>query len=273
MKRFYFPLVYMFSTRYKTKLDKVSWLLQRMIPVFIIIFFQLSLQSSDLLIYLFLYIISEMVFISLYEIGYIYNDAITIRNEESPTLRLNDIQVSFFQKNFYKTASIKLSISLLGTLIIIFIANQMEIQLYISLFISTMVTMVIAFTLHNNIRNRFNIITFIFLVCSKFSYTIVLFIPVSQLIYPLLIITLMFPLPRILEHMSKPKYKLIQLSKVIGNHDLFRVKYFILLLTLVVIFKDLKDIDVNLMLVMFLYFFLYRLVSLLLVKLKIHQRQ
>ncbi len=272
MKKFYFPLVYMFATRYKTKFDMVSWLIQRIIPVFIIIYIQLDLNISNFGLYLVLYLLSDMAFTSLYEVGYIYNDVITTKKETNPTIRLGLDELKYFDDKFTMVIFIKFITAITLLLLIFKITEKYSILLYMKYFIMLIVLMMISFAAHNLIRSRLNILTFTCLVFCKFSFAIILFIPINSLLYPFLIIFLMFPFPRILEHMTKRKYKFGHIIKFVGNHDLFRVRYFIVLILLTLIVKFNSKIDTNLMLMIFVYFFLYRLLAYMLVTFNLHQR-
>ena len=269
---YYFPLSYMFVTRYKKTLDKLSWLVQRIFPVFVILVFQLNIGIDHIFIYFVLYMFADLIFTSLYEIGYIYNDVFTIKKETNPTIRLSQDQLNSIESQFAKIAVIKIMTAVLLCVLLMVMAHYFSITIFINNFLFILLLMLIAFVGHNYFRSRVNIVTFSILVCCKFLYALFLFIPIDEMLFPLIVVIFMFPLLRIVEHSSKPKYKIPLLSKIRGKHDIFRVLYFVFLLVVSLFAHNMLSLHIALLIYVVLYFFIYRLTSYYLVKMKIHQR-
>ena len=88
----------------------------------------------------------------------------------------------------------------------------------------------IAFFLHNTLRNRWNILTYHVLSTTKYLSLLALFLSFVEYRFVFLLVWLLFPVPRTLEHAIKVKYNFTRLQRFIGNLDTFRVKYYTLCL-------------------------------------------
>lgn len=245
--KIYFPLSYTFSSRIKTLGERISWLL--IYPMFL-----------SWIVYLFnanfsLFIISFFITISSYEIGYLYNDVITTKKEKNPTIR----HEKYIEDNFYKIIYSRIFSCLIGLLLIYFFYSDSNIFLIIFLLILTQ----LVFFIHNTIRSKLNIISYVFLVTLRYI-TPIFFILNSQLFF---IVFLVFPLCRTLEHSCKKKYKILFLQKVIKNPDIFRVIYLSLLfLFIYFVYEN------NVYLFISGYFLFIRIIALLVSKIKIFRR-
>ena len=79
MYEFLIPGYYLFYSRIKRKSELLSLLI--VYPLFLFVFIGLILNNISWA-YIFTFIISLMTWFSFYEIGYLENDAITIKREE-----------------------------------------------------------------------------------------------------------------------------------------------------------------------------------------------
>ena len=96
-------------------------------------------------------------------------------------------------------------------------------------FLLILIFVCIFYWLHNNYRNRFNIITYFFLSFFKFFGLIYPFFLVANsesFLELMIVVILMFPALRTLEHSRKSKYELQLVKKIITDVDRFRVIYY-----------------------------------------------
>ena len=99
MIKFYIPFYYLFYTRLKTKMEIVSWIIIFIIPQFLITYFYLDLRVD---IFFQLFLIAQLIFHTLYEVGYIENDISTTKKEKNPTLRLDKKSATYIKNNYQK---------------------------------------------------------------------------------------------------------------------------------------------------------------------------
>ena len=87
MNSFYLPFVYLFKSRLKSKMNKISWFIIYIIPIY---FIGLSVSNTELLNYSLIFILAVIVFNSVYELGYLENDIQTTKKESNPTYRIDE---------------------------------------------------------------------------------------------------------------------------------------------------------------------------------------
>lgn len=233
----FFPFSYTFKSRLVTVSERISWLIIYPFFLFLVVFlFDGSyIQFS-------LYFLSTL---SAYEVGYLFNDFVTVRNESNPTVRCKS-NSDFFYVNFKSAVFSRVLIAYSVSLVIYFIYDSL-----LSFLIVSFVFFVYYF--HNSIRSRFNVLTYICLVSLRYIGPVVFLnsMPIFFMIF------MCFPLCRTIEHACKPKYGFSKLRARVGGFDKFRVFYysFLLFLTLFVIYF----FDVNCFFsMMAAYFFTYR---------------
>lgn len=132
----------------------------------------------------------------------------------------------------------------------------------------------VLFFLHNTLRSRLNILTFFGLAITKYIAILFLVVPLDKLFFPITLSILVFPLLRTIEHSSRKKYNLPRYSKVVGSHDILRVRYYILFSIVLAVFYYVfrQNNQYLLGLLIFLYFLCFRYASYLLVKNKMYER-
>lgn len=266
MYLYYLPFFYLISSRLKTKYELISWQVIFFIPQLLISYYYLNVRS-DLFIHLFL--ISQIIFYSLYETGYIENDVITTKKEKNPTIRLDKKENKFIIKNYSKLINLRFLVTLFFLLVIIWLDSFSAYRLNLMNFIILLILTKIIFYIHNSIRNRLTIITFFLLSILKYTFPLVLFINEKEIFFPLLLTFITFPLLRTIEVASLKRYNLKKLSIISTNIDKFRILYYSFLFMMVLILKMLlllNNDNFNLAMTIVSYFLFFRICCFYLVK-------
>lgn len=235
----FIPPVYTLKSRILTKSERISWLV--IFPLFLT-FVTLMMNGSlvDLLLHFF-------AVMSFYEVGYLFNDFITTQKEENPTLRAGGYESSFY-KNFKFHIVIRLLFGL-G------ISGAYLLQDSYGLLL-VQVAILITYYFHNTLRSRWNIVSYFFLVTERYLGVVLFIEPTVSLIAVLFC----FPICRTLEYACKSKYKVFWLKNIISDIDLFRVKYYLLMLSVsfLLFFSDLIPITY---VYLVLYFAVFRVLA------------
>lgn len=203
----FLPFCYTFESRIKTKGERISWFL--IYPIYLLLFCYIF--SFDFL-YCFVGILSTM---QMYEVGYLFNDIYTVKKEKNPTTRISG-ELVWYKNKFKYLVVFKTITALLLPLVFLDL-------MFFSVMTTSLLFILFFYFLHNNIRNRANVLTYFFLVSLRYTAPVFYFLDFQLF----LLIIISFPLCRTLEHSCKKKYD-IKLSKLIvsSNVDLFRVKYY-----------------------------------------------
>ncbi|KQB01573.1 hypothetical protein XV92_08825 [Vibrio metoecus] len=243
---FYFiPFLYFFETRVKTTYSKVSWLFIYIIPLLLFLYIENGINVFQTLLYV------ACVY-SAYEMGYIFNDAVTTKREVNPTRRLDKEQQGFFDKfEPYIFLGRSLILSLLLYLYHFFYGG-------VYLLIINIFLIIVVFWVYNSIRNRFNLILHLVLVTLRFA-----FIGYSLSGFDsFIVLFFLFPLVNFLERASQTRFNLIFFQKLIFSNKTSGRYCYYFMCTLLACLLQLSHLTIG----MFFYFFLYRLLSLILVK-------
>lgn len=269
---FFLPFIYLINTRLKTKFELISWQIIFFIPQLVITYYYLDIRSN---IFIHLFLISQIIFYSIYETGYIQNDIVTTKKEKKPTIRLNKKNFNFIVKNYTKLINFRYFLALFFFIILYWLDTFTAYRLNILNFFLILLLTKIIFFIHNSIRNRFTIITYFLLSILKYSFPIILFINFDKIIYPLIITTMIFPILRVIEVTTLNRYKYKSFKKFIGNIDKFRISYYLIFFVGIVatkLFFGLSNINFYLSISIILYFLFFRISCFYLVKHKIYKR-
>lgn len=266
------PGYYLFHSRLKRKSEIVSLLYVYPIFLFLIIFFWGDFQVVYFTI---TFVVAFLAWLSFYEIGYLENDVFTIKKETNPTLRIPDKEIDLIEKHYRTIISLRCLLGICFILILTCFNSVNWLQLNILGFISFIVIARFAFYLHNTIRSRWNILTYFMLSFSKYLSLAILFSPnLENFQFILIVILILFPIPRTIEHAAKIKYGIKFLGKHIGNLDRFRVVYYFLI-SLILLYFYIRNSHETFILISFLggiWFFFFRLMTFLLIRLGSHKR-
>ena len=207
---FFSPLNYLFESRLRTFHSKISWILIYVIPQFLLFTIDKDISAHTFIQFLLLF----LSFFSFYECGYLVNDFISTKKESTPNVRLSVKRVEALQDKVWKLVFIKclLGLIFLGLYSALF---SLDVDKYVIIWGACLVF----FALHNWIRSRWNCLTYLFLCFTKY----IAFLDFS--IGDYLVVLVIFPLLRSLEHSMKDKY-LINYPEYLKNLDLNRVVYY-----------------------------------------------
>ena len=272
MSKFYFPFYYLFYSRLKTKIDLISWIIIFIVPQFLISFYYTELNFGSFIL---LFILSQIIFNTLYEIGYLENDVYTIKNENNPTLRLEQKRFDYIKSNYSKIIYFRYLIVFISLSLLYLINFYFDFGLNVMSFIVLLIINRLFFFFHNNIRNRWNLVTFSVLAVTKYIFPVILFVSMENMKYAILLSVITFPLLRIIEHSTHKRYSYKSYARIIGNHDRFRILYYLAVILSCVIFWLFSLINrENFTIAIWIsaYFLLYRLVSYFFVKRGIYKR-
>lgn len=227
--KFFIPGFYLFISRLKTVPEKISWVAVNPIPIFVV-----SCIVSDGLAFifplpfLFCFAAGFLAWQSMYEVGYLQNDAFTIDRELTPTLRVSEDAVAYIRLNFYRILLVRLVITACLVWAMCAISYEYGLPVNLKDYIAVLIVGACSFVCHNSIRSRANIITYFFLSCSKYLALPVLFFLEGNFLLFMLVVVMVFPFIRTLEHGRKNKYRLFLLRKLFKDVDFARVIYYFL---------------------------------------------
>jgi hypothetical protein len=258
------PYAYFLKTRLPGLFQKISWLFVYFIPLGYL-FFQFADVSSNA--DYFILIIGFLLVNYVYENGYIENDIITIKKEENPTLRLSATDVEVLGNKLRVIFVIRFLVILVLLATYFFCTpRSLTIQRPTDLLFLQVVLQAL-YLIYNRIRNILNLLLILPLSFIRFFGFIIPFVPEHNILFFVVVTSVLYPLPKLLEFTRKERFKLMFLSRLVGNIDAFRVKYYIGLVLLCLIIKFLNPrIYIYPYLIISIYFFLYRGIGFLLMK-------
>jgi hypothetical protein len=243
---FYLPIYYTFYTRLINKKSRVAWCFTYLFPVFLTIYdLRANLWES-----IFVGALCCLATYSIYEYGYIINDAVLIKKEINPTLRLTAHEITY--ANNHRVLIFLFRIFCLFLLVASSI--YFDEKLGYSLFFSC-ACIFILYYFYNRIRSRWNIPLYSLLVFFRYFGSISLLVEPTQNI----ILWLLYPLCVTIEFCKKDKYGFKSLT-LIHSVDKFRALYYSLILfTWITFYHGALPLFSWLL----IYFFIYRFSSLL----------
>ncbi len=251
--KFVLPFNYLYFSRLKKKAEFLSlvWIYLLFLSVFLFGFYGLALWPNGVS-----FLLGFFAWLCIYEIGYLENDALTIRNEKHPNIRISQWEIRFIQEHYWRIVILRLIIflALLGVLVLLGLFTSSQLKLFLLVVGAGR----LFFFLHNRIRSRWNILTYLLLCLSKYWVFPLVYLGFNFELAPYWVIFLTFPLLRTLEHAIKPKYRFLTLKNWMGSLDVFRVRYYGLWLVVAILhlffFEGSKILVYSLA-----YFFLFRL--------------
>lgn len=232
--KFILPFHYLFVSRLRPLKDKISWFLIFPVPVILLVVFSNNSSNTiGLVVVTFLGLFAAQ---SLYEIGYLVNDVLTVRNEKSPTIRLSSDEQLFVIERFNAIVSARIILFIITAYCIYLYGKYVDIMTQSLIFLAMMAITQIAFLFHNYNRNRLNVLSYFILSTGRYTSAPLLLANDSNVLILAITTILMMPLLRTIEHACKPKYNFKLLRNVVVPFEKFRVLYYILITALSVIY-------------------------------------
>lgn len=220
---FYIPGAYLLYSRLKGFEDKVSWLIWYLVPQFLLVLNAFDYQFGLSLV---AFTLAWSCFICCYEIGYISNDVKTTKTESNPTIRLKRDELDYGYLHFRRIVVLRSIQSVIFASFIIYFAHLIQSSLFLAQFFICIVGTILAFWFHNSVRSKRNIISFLVLAHLKYWCIPLLFYSFFLDWDIFLYLALLFPIIRVFEHASKEKYQVGFAKIVVGNADVFRLRYY-----------------------------------------------
>ena len=272
MFRFYIPFSYLIHSRLKKTFDLLSWQIIFILPQFAITYFYLYIRSD---LFVVIFFVTQIIFHTLYEIGYLENDILTTKKEKKPTIRISKISRNYIKNNYSKIINFRYLVVFCFLGILYWLDSFSAYRLNILTFIALLFLNRLVFFIHNNIRNRLNILTFFILSVTKFIFPIVLFIRPETMLYPILMVIIIFPLLRTIEIITLKRHNFKKFAKIINDVDRFRIFYYSLNSLLFITFWYFSLISTkNFSVTIFVlaYFLLFRISTYFLIKEGVYKR-
>ncbi len=237
--KFIFPLAPFFHLYAKSIYEKLSWVLYYLIPYLAISYlFDVNLLAA---------IISILAIYSVYDIGYIYNNAETIKNETKPTLRYSSNELVFYEKNKLLIYFVKFFFAVIFCFLLSYYFSY-----NFTLWLFCLTLILIIFFIYNSIRSKINFYLQIFLTISRFSFP--LFLLCNFTLNDFIFTIMLFPLPNFLE---RTKIKVNNFPYKIEDISKFRTIYYLFLLVISVFIYNMQKTDLW-FLILSSYYFFYR---------------
>ena len=254
--KFYIPFLYFIETRTKTRAKTISWCLIYLFPVLLLFFlFESTKESVELWGQLGLTIVLTY---NLYELGYIYNDAETIKKEIKPTLRLSEKEIRYYEGNKKTIYIFRLFVSVVVTFCVYKLGGE---------FLWYPWLLIPMYAIYNSIRNRLNLLLHFILVTIRYSSPLVV---CTGDLRCLIIFTICFSIINVIERCGEKRFELYYFQReLFKNHSLLRCRYylFIFFISLCVYLNSISELSLFIM-IMSLYYFVYRLMIFFMEKIK-----
>lgn len=186
----------------------------------------LSLAPSDGGCKLLNYVLLLLIVVMYYELGYIYNDAITTQSEEHPTMRLSADMLQYGRQHIGIIYLVRL-VLVLTLMCVLGYLNQWQEWVIITLVWVLLLQPV--FLIYNTLRNQKAVFFYPILVCWR--YLSFIWIGLHQLGWmdACFLLLLSYPLEISIERFSMPQRRFDWLRPIIPNEEAklrFRVIYY-----------------------------------------------
>jgi hypothetical protein len=164
-----------------------------------------------------------------YENGYIQNDVLLTKKEKNPTLRLVTEVLNNIRKNINKILISRFIVLIFIMYILSFLIEDSK-SYYTLLFIIFFLQLL--YLIYNSVRSVLNLYLILPLSYIRFYGFIVPFVEYENLLEFIIATIFIYPLSKFLEFTKQPRYGYKFISGIIGNVDIFRVIYYLIILIL-----------------------------------------
>lgn len=248
------PFLYFLKTRLKSKVQKVSWLFVYFVPNIFIYFYitGFDLSTKNIL----LMVISIVLINYIYENGYMQNDIILTKKEKNPNLRIDGEMLFNVRKNILSIFFIRFFIVVILLTTIFLLVNDFTIFLK---YLLVVLLLQVLYLVYNNIRNIGNLYLILPLSYLRFYGFILPLVEFENLIEFITFTTLLYPFLKMLEFTKQPRYNLPNFSKLVGNVDIFRIKYYGVLAGITILYFFIFESTLQYFIVIVIYYLLFRI--------------
>lgn len=245
---FYIPFLYMRYTRLLKKGRLLSFFIILILPpIYITTFVQSDFTLANFL----KSIIGLIIIQNLYEVGYIQNDAETIKKEINPTLRLNAKQLDYYNNKYFSIYLYRFILSIVLSLILIFFCGLKR-ETFCFLTIAHLLIPI--YLIYNNIRNMWNL--FLHFILTTIKFTAIQFLFLEKFDWKIFVCSLFaFPAINLIERSANDRFFPLLAKRYEIAFGRF-VYYFIQLFIQIILFINMI-VSWKLVLI-FLYYFIYR---------------
>lgn len=244
------PYCYFIKTRLNRPAQQVSWFFVYFVPILL---FYITLDYHSFCALLLSYYVVNLV----YENGYIQNDVITTRAELNPTKRLSDKECFTLYANIKKVFLIRFLIFIFLTLVLYTLLPSEEFALLFFLLFFLQVL----FVFYNIVRNRLNFYLILPLSYLRFYLPILPLLILNENYVEAVALFFVYPVAKLLEFSKEEKFGFKFLPKVIGNIDRFRVVYYLIVVTFLLLSYLCFSPQPVASLIVTTYYLLYRLLG------------
>ena len=243
---FYVPGAYTLKIRMKSWNKRLGLFCYHIVPTYF-----LSSVIADFPIWA--YLVAIVAFYTLYEIGYIYNDAETIKKEVNPSLRLTDADLQYYERNkwavyvfrlFFFSILLFTGLSILGT------------RVLLSFFL--ILAELLVFLLYNNVRGRKSLPVFFLLELGKYV-PFAFFHYVQTNLFVWVAVVCIYAFPNTVERLSFKRYGFVRMQRLLPDEKallLFRLLFCSCMLVVCCIVGQMR-----IFLPLFIFLFCFRLLA------------
>lgn len=229
MRGLLFALVpggYLLRSRLEGRTARVSWFLINPVVIGIAAAWVTTMAFPAFML---AFVLAFLAWQSVYEIGYLENDIQTVKRESSPTLRLPPDAHRLLATRYRVIVGIKWLIAGLLTILLALLDVQGVISFHFVVFVALLAATRLAFRAHNTLRTRTNIATYFALAALKYATLPAGFNGSESTLLLVVVLCLVFPTVRTIEHACKVKYGFPTLARWVGDFHRFRLIYYLVL--------------------------------------------
>lgn len=252
-KFFYIPGLYTVDKRMTTGNKKAGLFCYHIIPTLFLYMVSSNCNTSSIIDYILLLV----MFYTLYETGYIYNDTETVKREKEPSLRLDTSEMGYYNNNRRIIYLFRLILSFILSVCIILHGG-----LRFALSMGLMFLEAVIFFAYNNLRGRSSLP--VFFILEMFKYLpFALVVPENADVLIFIITMCIYPIPNTIERLAFRRYGFTTMINALPtkkSYLLFRIIYnFTVFFILAVL--SFTDIATNIYYILFLFMLLFRITA------------
>ncbi|MES1926955.1 hypothetical protein [Salinisphaera sp. T31B1] len=220
------PGGYLLRSRLAGKTARISWFLINPVVIGMASVWVTAMAFPQFML---TFVLAFLAWQSIYEIGYLENDIQTVKRESAPTLRLSPEVHLALGAQYGLVVGIKWLVAALLLAVLGWLDAQHVVTLHVVVFAVLLAITRMAFRAHNTVRSRTNIATYFALAVLKYAALPVGFNESESTFWLVVVLCLIFPAVRTIEHACKMKYGFPRLARWVGDFHRFRVFYYMVL--------------------------------------------